>query len=471
MKKGSQKCFRGRSTLSESSCSRNILNKSRRQPTEEAQSLSETGILTNLQPRPACEIWTRKQWIALALHLHNGNPPNQWVMGFFAPDFKNGGRPDVQYRRAKKTHFIGISWAWQSMCGKGKMKIAFTPYSQNNDEKSRWAGGDFDAHGDDPQCKENAQRMAFGFFKSVLNLEGIHVILEASGRGWHVFLISKEFRSVTEWYSLISSKLKDLGIEDQIEQGSIEVFPRPSTNQAPCGFALRAPGSWSPKTSKVSLILWEDVTPLLDELVTLNKETHNTVTQKRKKFLSLGSSLSSEEIDFFLYPRLIPLLDVLSIKHPQTRHKRLEKLAGELFHQVGEGMAERFILEQFRQKGVDTVATEEAHLNEFGTLWAGLHRRWLSNLSKSEAACFESLEIDSDKDAFRIIRSYAKNAKMEKVKDFAIARDDLGARLGITGAGASKLIQRFLSRKIIARVRDYVAHQFAARYVWNPKSS
>lgn len=425
------------------------------------------GSLTSLRPLHASEIWTRKQWIALAFHLHNENSPTQWVMGFFGLDRKQGGKPGAIYVKSKTVHVAkAIQWAWSSLCGKGSKKIVFTPYSQNDQERSRWASVDFDAHTNDSEEAQKAFKWAYNFFLSILNTEGIHVILEASGRGWHVWMISKEFHTVAWWFGFVMLKLRELGVDTQVEKGVIEIFPRPSAHGNECGFAMRAPGSWNPNTDTANQILWEDVTILINELVSLNKENRDAVSRKRKKFVSLAPLSSLDGEVSFLYPRLVELLKEYQIKLPNTRHKRLEKLVGEVFYQVGETMAERFILEQFKQKMVATKATEQDHLEEFGSLWAGLHRIWLSGLYETEVTNFESLGTDAEHDAFRIIHSYAAHVIKQRATDFAIGRDDFGARLGITGVGAGKLIQRFIGLGIIDRVRECVPHKFAARYVW-----
>jgi hypothetical protein len=426
-------------------------------------------ILTSLQPLPACELWSKKQWIALAHHFHNSNPPDRWVMGFFAPNFKNGGRPEAQYKRAKTPHSKGIPWAWQSLCGKGKMRIAYTPYSKNEKGFSRWAGVDFDAHSSNPQDSQNAFKRAFNFFLSILAEPDIYVVVEASGRGWHVFLISKTFHPVSFWVSFIKSKLKEIGLEDEIEQGTIEIFPPDSEEENEFGRALRAPGSWHPTRNDVSRIIWENVTPLMDELVTLNIEKRKTVTLKDKKDCFSRSPLSSSQAVPFLYPRLVPRLERYSITKTGTRNNKLKKLVGELFHQVSVTMAERFVIEQYRKKTVPTEATEHDHIKAFGELWAGLQRRWLGILSQTEDDKLQSLDAVNEQEAFRIIRSYASYAQKNERDDFAIGMSDLGARLGMTRVGTSKLVNRFITLGILKRTREYVAHKFSGHYAWKSR--
>ena len=406
-----------------------------------------------MQPRPAFEVWTREQWFALAWHLHNGNGQFDFILGWFGPNRKNGGRPEPIYVKSKHTLVSkAIPWAWSSLCGMGEKKIAIVFYSQNSAALSRWAGVDFDAHSGEPEEAETARQRAFDFFRATLNLEGIHLILEASGRGWHVWLLSKGFRPCRDWTALVAAKLHECGIPAT----ECELFPPPATEANPHGKGMRAPGCWSPARQEPSQILWENIGPIL-------AKSERSVPLKEKKDSLPFSSLS-------LYSRLLPLVNEFAIVKVSTRRKLLQKLCGQLFHQIGYGMAQRFAAEHFAQRRVRTKAAEREHLNEFGDFWIGLHRLWLAELTPQERTAFENLTTDCERDAFRIVRSYAKKAQVENRPDFMIVRDDLAARIGITGRGAGLLIQRFCddAPAILQRSQEYVPHKSAARYRWLP---
>ncbi len=409
------------------------------------------GVLTTMQPRLACEVWGREQWIALAWHLHNGNGQFDFTFGWFGPNRKNGGRPEPIYVKSKRISALkAIPWAWSSLCGKGKMKIAIVFYSQNSAALSRWAAVDFDAHSGEPAEAETARRRAFDFFQAILNIEGIHLILEASGRGWHVWLLSKEFRLCRDWTALLSEKLAECAIPVT----ECELFPPLGTEANPHGKGMRAPGSWSPARQEPSLILWENIAPIL-------AKSERSVPLKEKDDSLLFPSLS-------LYPRLLPLLDEFAIVRASTRRDLLKHLCGQLFHQTGYGMAQRFAVEQIARRQVETKANQAKHIEEMTEFWMGLHRDWLMELTPQELTAFEDLTTDCERDAFRIIRSYAKKARAENRADFMIVRDDLAARIGMTGKGAGLLLQRFCDKEygILQRTQEYVPHKTAARYRW-----
>ena len=132
------------------------------------------------QRRRADVVWTRIEWMALCQHLHNGNGPTQFVMGFRAAD---GCK---KYVKSKK-HLVdrAISWSWDSIARAPKSRLAFVPYSVNDQQQSRWGGMDFDAHQEGQA--DRARELAWAAFRLLLGVPDMALILETSGSGgWHV---------------------------------------------------------------------------------------------------------------------------------------------------------------------------------------------------------------------------------------------------------------------------------------------
>jgi hypothetical protein len=107
----------------------------------------------------------------------------------------------------------------------------------------------------------------------------------------------------------------------------------------------------------------------------------------------------------------------------------------------------------------------------FDDLWSGLVEDWKSNLSAAERQLFTRLETANERDAFRIVRSFARKAEQDGAADFPIVRDSLAARLGITGKGAAGIRDKLARLGAISKTVNYVPNKAAARFKWLlPKS-
>jgi hypothetical protein len=121
---------------------------------------------------------------------------------------------------------------------------------------------------------------------------------------------------------------------------------------------------------------------------------------------------------------------------------------------------------QFQRKAVPTEATEQEHMASFEILWAGLEETWMANLSATERESFNRLETENERDAFRIVQSFARKAKQDSAEDFPIARDSLANRLGITGKGAAGIRDKLARLGVISKTANYVPNKYAARFRW-----
>jgi hypothetical protein len=95
-------------------------------------------------------------------------------------------------------------------------------------------------------------------------------------------------------------------------------------------------------------------------------------------------------------------------------------------------------------------------------MWAGMERKWLAKLSLSEREKFESLNINNDRDAFRILQNWSQTDS----PDFYAHCETLGRRLDIKLSGAAKLRRRFCSLGILRQTDRYIPRKKAARYKW-----
>jgi len=406
------------------------------------------------QPQRADAVWTRGEWTALCEHLHNGNGTAHFVMGF------RDAHGCKKYVRSKRLPVArAISWAWSSIARAPKSRLAFVPYSTNEREQSRWGGMDFDAHNSGES--DRARQLSFAAFRVLLNVPGLAVILEMSGSGgWHVWAISPDFHDTREWIRLLKSVASTIGTV--IAAGVCEIFP-PDSLPSHFGKGMRAPGCWNPGTDDLSQIIWENCRTSLGSVLSgksktlpLNCNGLESHFPDTKKETSFSASLYRET----------ELLQRLGIMATGTRNMKLGKLVGEVFHQVGRDMAQRLALAQFRTKTAATKASEVEHMASFEKHWAGLAKEWTATLSAAERDIFTRLETENERDAFRIVRSFGRKADQDGVADFRIVRDNLAARLGVTGKGAGWIRDKLAKLGAIAKTANYVPNKSAARFKW-----
>lgn len=419
----------------------------------------------NLQPKRADEIFTRSEWTYLSEHLHNENGSTHFVMGFRD---KDGCKRYVRSKRLRVER--AISWSWGSIAGSPKSRLAFVPYSVNGQQQSHWGGIDFDAH--QPGQAARARELAFAAFRVLLNISGLAVILETSGSdGWHVWAISPNFQPAGEWVRLLKGVVATIGTV--IAAGVCEIFP-PDSLPSRFGKGMRAPGSWNPSTDQFNEIVWENCHTSLGPVLSRKSkighlncnglETDFPETKNKDSFSRFSSSFDSN-------PFILGLLQKFGITEPNTRNSQLGALTGAAFHQLGATVARQTVRAQFQRKTVTTEASEHEHMASFEMLWSGLLENWESNLLAIEQELFNQLETDNERDAFRIVRSFARKAERDGAADFPIVRDNLASRLGITGKGAAGIRDKLARLGAISKTVDYVPNKSAARFKWLlPKS-
>ena len=422
--------------------------------------------LCSFQGRPAIEIWSVQDMERLWQHLHNGNGPFDFVMGF--RDKTTGAKHYVRSKTKRVDR--ALSWALATVQGRkaAEKSLAFVPYSTNAEQMSRWGGFDFDAHGGEA---ERARRLAFDAFRHLLNCESA-TILETSGSGgWHVWAIAPDFKPLGHWIRLLKGIARDIGAP--IESGVCEIFP-PDTLSRGFGKGLRAPGAWNPGTNTLSEIYWQNADALIAELPPCLSGKSRRIGEVVA--LYSGASPIEKKVSLSLLPlsvlgKLIGGAERFRIDRQATRREKLKGLTGAAFHQVSRPVAEQMARAQFTEKTVATNADEAEHLKDFADLWDGLENPWLESLADADRECFGQLSTDAERGAFRIIRSYARKAAQDRNADFPIVRDNLGKRVGITGEGAGLLRKKFVRIGIIELTAQYRANVAATRYRWLPSKS
>ena len=423
--------------------------------------LPDSYALCSFQGKAALEIWSLQDIGRLWQHLHNGNGPLDWVMGF-----RDKTTKAKRYVRSKKVAVHrGISWAIDTLRG-GKTpetSLAYVPYSTNAEQKSRWGGFDFDAHGGE---LERARCFAFAAFRLLLNCESA-TILETSGSGgWHVWAISPDFKPVAHWIRLLKGIARDIGAP--IESGICEIFP-PDTLSRGYGKGMRAPGAWNPSTNTFSEILWQNADGLVAELPPLLSGKSRRIGEVVSGYSDtspIEKKVSLSLVSLGDLGSLIGGADRYRISMTATRREKLKGLVGASFHQVSRTVAEHLARAQFTEKTVATNADAAEHMKDFAELWEWMEQQWITTVQNAELKQFLTLTTEAERGAFRIIRSYARKAAQDGNADFPIGRDNLGERLWITGNGAGLLRKKLVRLGIIKLTAPHKPNVTAARFCW-----
>jgi hypothetical protein len=311
--------------------------------------------------KTASEAFTEGQFVQLGLHLNNSNGK------VFAIAYRDAG--NAKYTKSKaKTEQTALKRAYDSTKENAWKPMAFAPYSTNRNGMSRWGALDFDGH-DGGVDEDRARQWAFCCWRSLLN-QAPCVICEHSGRGWHVWLVWKEFKAANWINHLLRSTALEAGCE--IVAGKCEIFPE----AAPSGYGkpMRMPGTFNPATGRCSIILSENVqaSEVLNSLyVALTPFSRTNATDIEKNTLC-SVSIYRDWADAWQ--------DQYAIKAPSSRHDRLVKLVYEIFNQVGLGQAELMAGMQFDQKQVTTRADRAQHMSEFKVIWSGLENKVVDSL-------------------------------------------------------------------------------------------
>jgi hypothetical protein len=395
----------------------------------------------------ASEAFTEGQFVQLGLHLNNSNGKN------FAIAYRKEGR--AKYTKSKaKTEETALKRAYDSTKEAAWKPMAFAPYSTNRNGMSRWGALDFDGH-DGGLDEDRARKWAFRCWQSLLN-QAPCVICEHSGRGWHVWLVWREFKAANWINHLLRSTASEVGCE--IESGKCEIFPE----AAPSGLGkpMRMPGTYNASTGRCSIILSENIqaSEVLDSLyVRFDPFSRTNLTDTEKNTLCKVP----------IYRQWAEVWqEQYSIKIPRTRNDLLTKLVYEIFNQVGLEQAETMAGLQFDQKQVTTVEDRMGHMSEFKAAWLGLENRFVQSLSARERCFYESLKRQAQKDKFRIVRSWARLSAENGHSVFPLAIRSLADRVGQKVPTASEFRNLLVQHGIIREVEGYQAGVKCGRYAW-----
>src|SRR5262249_41916787 len=148
---------------------------------------------------------TKPQFLSLVSHMMNGNPVSHFLVVWRDGDGLAKFAKAKLHRNAE-TH---AGWTYDTITGRAKRQTSMGLYPKNKDNESTWGPLDLDAH-DDTQL-EVAEGRAIRAFPLLLEYRYRYLILSASGRGYHVFILAHEPRPVTEWVRVLKDTADSVG--------------------------------------------------------------------------------------------------------------------------------------------------------------------------------------------------------------------------------------------------------------------
>ncbi len=276
---------------------------------------------------PADRILTRKEFVRICYLMRNDNPACEFLHAYRdpngVPQFVKAKSPEVEKR---------ITWAWDTITGRAKHKVAIGFYPWNFRGQSRWAAIDFDAH---DGGAARARDFALAAFQILQRRPEFYLILTTSGsEGWHLFVFSAEFQTVENWVRLLKRVVDHIGAE--LRSGVCEIFP----NETRCGsrpHAIRAPGTWNPKTNQLGAIFFTSIAVLLQKK---EEKEVSPFLYHSTDGANAGRLIDSCSPSFYCGGHQ-NWLEQFAITQPSTRHAQLRELVYCIFRQVSQPVGRR----------------------------------------------------------------------------------------------------------------------------------
>ena len=419
--------------------------------------------VTRQPPVTVDALWTKDEFVRLVKHMANDNPISHFLVAWTDDDAKAQYSKADPHRRAD----AHASWTYDTITGKAKHKTSMGLYPKNKTNQSTWGALDFDAHehGQDELAKNRAIRA----FTLMLEYRDRYLILSASGRGYHVFILANELRPVAEWTHLLKDTCES--IDAPIQDGVCEMFPNAGTVNQKVGRGIRIPGSYNPSTGEIELIMADTIRPLLDQLKQQEKaETNATLTSYS---LAPRQLVRDKEVNNYSYQHkggfascsTQRLIDEVLTKYPitkkGTRQGVLMKLIGDLSHKFGHELSERIVEKHYELYRRNVTTGSDDHMREFRKAWRSFRKERIKLMSDPERIKFEKLRTEPQREAFLLCRSFA-----ELKKEFRLAQFSLADRIGVSQQGAGYVIAKLIALRVIDRTADAKTNLESAWYRW-----
>jgi hypothetical protein len=422
--------------------------------------------VTRQPPVTINTLLTKDEFVRLVAHMANDNPISHFLVAYTDDD----GKPHYSKADPRRRTDVHAGWTYDTITGKAKRRTSMGLYPKNKANESTWGALDFDAHehGQDELAKNRAIRA----FTLMLEYRDRYLILSASGRGYHVFILADEPRPVTEWTHLLKDTCES--IDAPIQDGVCEMFPNDRTANQEVGRAIRVPGSLNPSTGEIEMILADTIRPLLDHLERQEKALDSATLTSN----SLGPRklVRDKEVNNYFYQHkggfasssTQRLIEQVLAKYPiprrGTRHGVLTKLTGELSHKFGFELSERIVTQHYELYRDNVTTGPDDHMREFRRAWRSFREEKVKQMTDAERVLFDKLQTKPQREAFLLCRSFA-----ELKKEFPLSQSSLADRIRVTQQGAGYVIAKLISLGAIKRTADAKTNRKSACYRWIAK--
>lgn len=307
------------------------------------------------------------------------------------------------------------------------------------------------------------------------------VIIEFSGRGYHLFLISRKSVPIPDWYKLLGRLLRRSGL-DRKEWG-LEFYP-PRTGRRR---GVRLPGSanpstWNPangdyKVSRFTAVcglksLIEGLPPISALDARFNKRRFSSLLKRNGTVTAEGDGPAGDQSPAPCENHVdaLRLLREYAITAPTSRRNALASLIGGGILHFSKEVLWRIGQRQYEQACPHCRSSLEIHQTDFVELYDGLLHDHLSTLSVAERDVYDSLSTSARKMAFLIAFNFARySARRKQWGDdgrFPFSGQDLACRLqrGIRNSYNDR--RALIALGCIRKVQDCIPCQKAEHFVW-----
>jgi len=291
------------------------------------------------------------------------------------------------------------------------------------------------------------------------------LIFEQSGRGAHLWLISREPRAVAHWWQLLQDLISKAGCRNF---PGLEQYPA-STAASTRGHALRLPGSVNVKHFNP-----RDGCPIstmaghkgLSELIAqlLDPPSNN-------KSIYIGNALAAEHPEKKAKAKALvqegKWLAEHHIRSPRTRHNQARRLIVVTAFQRTHEDVMRLCEELHRCASCPPLTPLEEHLEDCRQMLADWRKKVCQNLlTPEESHVLEGLANPRHKVAFLAIHNFHRLALLDGKRDFPISSEALGRAIGTSYKTAISDLEHFISLGVLERTVLAVRRVACAHYRW-----